>query len=228
MVSCTKTVSDTGAFKSENCQHLPLDRVFKDHFADVRNPLSGGGKKRNRKHKGGSINYILDVSKNPIGGLTEVARHTTQPIYVDGKTLPGKDMCGGKRKVKNSDGKKSGKSKNHKKSKKEKKAKKSKKDKKAKKSKKSQKNKKAKKAKKSKKENNNNKMNNQNTNNNQNTMNNENTMNKKILKKIENNNNNMNGGNNDKVGLVQESTYTANMNERTFGCRQPFWDSKCT
>ena len=24
----------------------------------------------------------------PIGDLTEVARHTTQPIYVDGKTLP--------------------------------------------------------------------------------------------------------------------------------------------
>ena len=99
MVSCTNTDSNSGSALSENCQHLPLDRVFKSNFHDVRNPLNGGGKKSN-KHKGGSINYILDVSQNPIGGLTEVVRHTSPPLYVDGKPVPSKDMCGGKRTVK--------------------------------------------------------------------------------------------------------------------------------
>lgn len=93
MVTCSKTVSTNGACYSQSCQHLPLDSVFKSQFQDVR----GGAKKRNRKHKGGSINYVLGVGKEPIGGQAEVVRHTTQPLYVEGKMVPGKDMCGGRR-----------------------------------------------------------------------------------------------------------------------------------
>ena len=96
MVNCVKNQAQNGACYSQTCQHLPLDSVFSKHFNDVR----GGGKKRSRKMKGGSINYILDVGKPPIGGLSEVARHTTQPLYVDGKIMPGKDACGGGRRKK--------------------------------------------------------------------------------------------------------------------------------
>ena len=53
---------------------------------------------------------------------------------------------------------------------------------------------------------------------------NENKMNQKLMLKLQKNNN-MNGGN---IGSVQGSVYTGNMNERTFGCKQPDWSSKCT
>ena len=220
MVSCSKTVSTTGACYSQSCQHLPLDSVFKSQFQDVR----GGAKKRNRKHKGGSINYVLGVGKEPIGGQAEVVRHTTQPLYVEGKMVPGKDMCGGKRKSykKKKSNKKKSKKSNKKKSKNNNKnntknnnknnTKNNNKNKKSKKRKSVKKRKTKTKTKTKTKSKNNNKVN-------------ENNRNKKFIENLQSNN--LNGGGNNNVGVVDNSVYTGNMNNRTFGCKQPFWDPKC-
>ena len=79
-------------------EELPLDRDFKYEFNNVRN---GGGKKKiSKKQKGsgqGNIGYILNVEKPRIGGLAEVSGYQTQPEYVDGKLSTVEDLCGGAR-----------------------------------------------------------------------------------------------------------------------------------
>lgn len=80
-------------------EQLPLDKDFRSEFNNVR---QGGGKKRklSKKQKGsgqGNIGYILNVEKPRIGGLAEVNGYQTQPEYVDGKVSTVEDLCGGAR-----------------------------------------------------------------------------------------------------------------------------------
>lgn len=77
-------------------EQLPLDKDFQSNFNNVR---QGGGKKT-RKQKGsgqGNIGYILNVEKARIGGLAEVNGYQTQPEYVNGKVSTTEDLCGGGR-----------------------------------------------------------------------------------------------------------------------------------
>lgn len=84
---------------SKIVEQLPLDKDFRSEFNNVR---QGGGKKRklSKKQKGsgqGNIGYILNVEKPRIGGLAEVNGYQTQPEYVDGKVSTVEDLCGGAR-----------------------------------------------------------------------------------------------------------------------------------
>ena len=77
---------------------LPLDKSYMSEFNNIR---QGGGKKKlTKKQKGsgqGNIGYILNVEKPRIGGLAEVSGYQTQPEYVDGKLATVEDLCGGAR-----------------------------------------------------------------------------------------------------------------------------------
>ena len=62
---------------------------------------------------------------------------------------------------------------------------------------------------------------------NKNTISN-NNINNKAIKNMEVENNLNGGGEYGEVGVIQDSVYTPDMNQRQFGCRQPHWDTKCT
>ena len=156
---------------------------------------------KRKNQKAGSVNFVLRVGEERIGGLARVDKFETQPVYKNGVpevkqndlgNRGSQGLCGG---GKRKSGKKSNKNKSN------------------------------------KKKSNNNNSNNNNSNNNSGNNNNNLNNNKKKRKSKKKSRKMKGGNGENCFKMQQDalpSHYSDNMTTRKFDCNQPNWDPKCT